>query len=87
MFVIELNKFTQPVKNPINESVSKENWMGEAEIHLKGFSWRSGSARAATEIIVRSDTPLHTLEILAKMYRSCYWTLNVFSMMKFLHQL
>lgn len=39
---------------------SKENWIGSPDEPLKGFSWRSGSKRDTTGLVIWSDVFLHT---------------------------
>jgi atlastin len=41
---------------------NKEIWLGEPEEPLKGFTWRSGTKRDTTGIIMWSDVFLHTSE-------------------------
>ncbi|KAL7015183.1 hypothetical protein ACKWTF_016327 [Chironomus riparius] len=45
---------------PNNLTSDKENWMGAENEPLSGFSWRSGSIRDTTGIIMWSDIFLHT---------------------------
>jgi atlastin len=42
--------------NPVE---SPEDWMGAAETPLSGFSWRSGSARDTTGIVIWNDVFLY----------------------------
>ena len=44
--------------NPLKDSA---DWMGGENEPLKGFSWRSGSNRDTTGIIMWSDVFLHTV--------------------------
>ena len=45
-------------KNPLS---NPDDWMGDENEPLKGFSWRSGSDRDTTGIIMWSDVFLHTV--------------------------
>ena len=49
------------VNNPSNEIQNYKNWMGTDTEPLKGFSWRLGSKRDSTGIIMWSDIFLHTI--------------------------
>jgi atlastin len=42
-----------------NDLSGKANWMGNADTPLSGFSWKSGSTRDTTGIIIWSDVFLH----------------------------
>lgn len=42
-------------------SKDSKNWMGSGDEPLRGFSWRSGTKRDTTGIIVWSDVFLHTV--------------------------
>ena len=42
--------------NPLND---RENWMGDRDEPLTGFSWRGGSKRETTGIQLWSDVFLH----------------------------
>lgn len=48
------------IKNP-NKDGSKVDWMGPDTMPLAGFSWRSGTKRDTTGIIMWSDVFLHTI--------------------------
>lgn len=39
-----------------------DNWMGDSEEPLKGFSWMSGTKRDTTGILIWSDIFLHTID-------------------------
>jgi len=46
-------------KNPIS---NPDDWIGDEDEPLSGFSWRSGSIRDTTGIVIWSDVFLHTVE-------------------------
>jgi atlastin len=45
-----------------NQLENSKNWMGGVDEPLRGFSWKSGSKRDTTGIILWSDVFLHTKE-------------------------
>ncbi|XP_070509052.1 atlastin-like [Chironomus tepperi] len=51
------------INNPNNPLDNQQNWMGNGEEPLRGFTWRSGTKRDTTGIIMWSDVFLHTLEL------------------------
>lgn len=52
---------TYPSINNPNKIGSDEDWMGADTTPLAGFSWRSGTNRDTTGIIIWSDVFLHTI--------------------------
>ncbi|CAO1444180.1 unnamed protein product [Diamesa hyperborea] len=50
------------IANPSNDLRNKDGWMGSSEESLTGFSWKSGSKRDTSGIIIWSDVFLHTNE-------------------------
>jgi len=50
-----INFPNNPVSNP-------NDWIGDEDEPLKGFSWRSGSDRDTTGIVMWNDVFLHTVE-------------------------
>lgn len=42
--------------------MNKDNWMGDKDEPLTGFSWKSSSKRVTSGVIVWSDVFLHKLE-------------------------
>lgn len=48
------------VNNP-NAVLETKNWMGSEDEPLKGFSWKSGTKRDTTGIVIWSDAFLHTV--------------------------
>ncbi|KAL7014015.1 hypothetical protein ACKWTF_015698 [Chironomus riparius] len=51
------------INNPNNPLDNQQDWMGNGEEPLSGFTWRSGTKRDTTGIIMWSDVFLHTLEL------------------------
>ncbi|XP_070508821.1 atlastin-like [Chironomus tepperi] len=49
------------INHPNNSTSNPKNWMGDKSDPLQGFSWRSGSARDTTGIIIWNDVFLHTI--------------------------
>lgn len=47
---------------PNNPLSDKRNWIGDHEEPLKGFSWRGGTSRDTTGIVLWSDVFLHDLK-------------------------
>jgi atlastin len=57
-----LLNFQYPSINfPTNPAANKKNWIGDENEPLKGFSWRSGTKRDTTGIIMWEDVFLHTI--------------------------
>ncbi|CAG9812153.1 unnamed protein product [Chironomus riparius] len=50
------------INYPKNSTLNSKKWMGDKNDPLTGFSWRSGSARDTTGIIIWNDVFLHTNE-------------------------
>jgi len=50
------------IANPNNPLNNKNDWMDDGDEPLKGFSWRSGTKRDTTGIVMWSDVFLHTCE-------------------------
>jgi atlastin len=49
------------INNPDNRMTDPDDWMGPAEMPLSGFSWRSGSTRDTSGILIWNDVFLHTV--------------------------
>ena len=67
LFKFILSKFHQnfqysSISNPTKIPSHTQSWMGDPNEPLSGFSWRSGTKRDTTGIIMWSDIFLHTLE-------------------------
>lgn len=50
------------INHPENSTSNKKNWIGDENEPLKGFSWRSGSKRDTTGVVLWDDVFLHTVE-------------------------
>lgn len=50
------------INNPNNPLTDPKNWMGTKDDPLSGFTWRSGTKRDTTGIIMWNDIFLHTVE-------------------------
>lgn len=48
------------INHPNNPTSNPTNWMGQKEDPLAGFSWRPGSVRDTTGILIWNDVFLHT---------------------------
>lgn len=46
------------MENPLQ----KESWMGPSHMALTGFSWRKGTKRETSGIVIWSDVFLHTTD-------------------------
>jgi hypothetical protein len=68
-FLINLFIFVCQYKsiNYFDNPLDKANWMGPADSALTGFTWRKGSKRATSGIVVWSDVFLHTSDIGEKL--------------------
>lgn len=61
LFLIFFFSFSSQYDSTSEEKSSVEDWMGPADIPLEGFSWRGGSERDTTGILMWSEIFLTTL--------------------------
>lgn len=50
------------INNPENKLEDKENWMGDEDQPLNGFSWKSDTVRHTNGCVFWSDVFLHTMD-------------------------